>query len=90
MMKRVRLYISGVVQGVFYRANAQKEAERLRVTGYVRNLPDGRVEALIEGEDLCVDKMISWCEVGPKYSRVDKVEVINEQYKGEFKDFSIK
>jgi acylphosphatase len=89
-MKRVRIYVSGQVQGVFYRANAQKEAERLKVTGYVRNLQDGRVEALIEGEDICVNKMIQWCEVGPKYARVDKAEVINEQYRGEFKDFLIR
>jgi len=89
-MKRARIYVSGLAQGVFYRANAQKEAQRLRVTGYVRNLLDGRVEAVIEGEDLCVNKMIQWCEVGPKYARVDKVEVNNEQYKGEFKDFLIK
>jgi len=89
-MKRARIYVSGLVQGVFYRANAQKEAQRLKVTGYVKNLLDGRVEAVIEGEDLCVNKMIQWCEVGPKYARVDKVEVNNEQYKGEFKDFLIK
>ncbi|KYC45487.1 MAG: Acylphosphatase [Candidatus Methanofastidiosum methylothiophilum] len=89
-MKRVRIYVSGLVQGVFYRANAQKEAQRLRVTGYVKNLHDGRVEAVIEGEDICVNKMIQWCEVGPKYARVDKVELINEHYNGEFKDFSIK
>ncbi len=56
----------------------------------MRNLQDGRVEAVIEGEDLCVNKMIQWCEVGPKYARVDKVEVINEQYKGEFKEFLIR
>ncbi|HOG74061.1 MAG TPA: acylphosphatase, partial [Methanofastidiosum sp.] len=43
-MKRVRIYVSGLVQGVFYRANAQKEAEMLKVKGYIRNLPDGRVE----------------------------------------------
>jgi acylphosphatase len=89
-MKRERIYVSGLVQGVFYRANAQKEAQRLKVTGYVRNLLDGRVEAVIEGEDICVNKMIEWCEVGPKYARVDKVEVVNEQYKGEFKDFFIR
>ena len=89
-MKRVRIYVSGLVQGVFYRANAQKEAQRLKVTGYIKNLLDGRVEAVIEGEDICVDKMIQWCEVGPKYARVDKVEVINETYKGEFKDLFIK
>ncbi|KYC52384.1 MAG: Acylphosphatase [Candidatus Methanofastidiosum methylothiophilum] len=89
-MKRARIYVSGLVQGVFYRANAQKEAQRLKVTGYIKNLSDGRVEAVIEGEDLCVNKMIQWCEVGPKYARVDKVEVISEQYKGEFKDFLIK
>ncbi len=89
-MKRVRIYVSGLVQGVFYRANAQKEAQRLKVTGYIRNLSDGRVEAVIEGEDPCVNKMIQWCEVGPKYARVDKVEVINEQHRGEFEDFSIR
>jgi len=89
-MKRARIYISGAVQGVFYRANAQKEAQRLKVTGYVRNLLDGRVEAIIEGDDICVNKMIEWCEVGPKHARVDKVEVINEEYRGEFKDFFIK
>ncbi len=89
-MKRARIYVSGLVQGVFYRANAQKEAQRLKVTGYIKNLSDGRVETVIEGEDLCVNKMIQWCEVGPKYARVDKVEVISEQYKGEFKDFLIK
>ncbi len=89
-MKRVRIYVSGLVQGVFYRANAQKEAQRLKVTGYIKNLLDGRVEAVIEGEDICVDKMILWCEVGPKYARVEKVEVINENYKEEFKDFFIK
>ena len=89
-MKRARIYVSGLVQGVFYRANAQKEAQRLKVTGYIKNLSDGRVETVIEGEDLCVNKMIQWCEVGPKYARVDKVEVINEEYIGEFKDFFIK
>jgi len=89
-MKRTRIYVSGAVQGVFYRANAQIEAQRLKVTGYIRNLLDGRVEAVIEGEDICVNKMIHWCEIGPKYARVDKVEVVNEQYKGGFKDFFIR
>ena len=89
-MKRARIFVSGDVQGVFYRANAQIEAQRLKLTGYVRNLLDGRVEAVIEGEDICINKMIEWCEVGPKYARVDKVEVVNEQYKGEFKDFFIR
>jgi len=89
-VKRVRIYISGLVQGVFYRANVQIEAQRLKVTGYVRNLLDGRVETVIEGEDICVNKMIQWCEVGPKYARVDKVEVVNEQYRGEFNDFFIR
>ncbi len=89
-MKRVRIYVSGLVQGVFYRANAQKEAERLKVKGYIRNLPDGRVEAVIEGEEICVNKMIQWCEVGPKHARVDSVEVVIEHPKDEFEDFSIR
>lgn len=59
-MKRVHLWISGRVQGVFFRVYAQKEAVRLGLSGWVKNLPDGRVEALFEGDDVAVDKMLEW------------------------------
>ena len=58
-MKRVRLYISGRVQGVFFRAETQRTARNLKLTGWVRNMEDGRVEALLEGEDLSVDQMVA-------------------------------
>ena len=88
--KRVRVLISGIVQGVAYRAHTKEMAKRLGVNGWVRNLPDGRVEALFEGDKDKVDQMVEWCEKGPPLARVDKVEVEEEPYRGEFFDFSIR
>lgn len=76
-MKRVKLRISGVVQGVFYRKSAKIEADRLGVFGYVKNLPNGDVEAEVVGEDSAVNKFIEWTKVGPKRARVDLVEITN-------------
>ncbi len=89
-MKRVRVFISGKVQGVYFRAYTQEEAKKLGVKGWVKNLPDGRVEAVFEGEDEAVEKMIKWCYKGSPLSKVDKVEVIEESYQGEFQNFSIR
>ncbi len=89
-MKRVHVFISGRVQGVWFRSYTAEEAKKLAIKGWVRNLPDGRVEAIFEGEDSAVEKMIAWCHIGSPYSKVTKVEVIEEPYKGEFKDFKIR
>lgn len=89
-MKRVRVLISGRVQGVFFRAYTKEEANRLGLKGWVRNLPDGRVEALFEGEDEAVEKMIKWCHRGSPASKVEKVEVFEEPYLGEYESFFIK
>ncbi|MCS7279781.1 MAG: acylphosphatase [Thermodesulfobacteriaceae bacterium] len=89
-MKRVHVFVSGRVQGVFFRAYTQKEAYKLGLKGWVRNLPDGRVEAIFEGEDLAVEKMIRWCHQGSPGAIVTKVEVIEEPYKGEFSTFEIR
>ncbi len=89
-MKRVHVYISGRVQGVFFRAVTQQTAKGFYLTGWVRNLADGRVEALIEGENADVDKMIAWCHIGPTAARVEEVLTGEEPYTGEFQDFSIK
>ncbi|MRR16150.1 MAG: acylphosphatase [Deltaproteobacteria bacterium] len=88
-MKRVHLFIDGRVQGVFFRAETQRAAKALRLAGWVRNLEDGRVEVVIEGEDAHVDKMIAWCKTGPSAARVDRVEVIEEPYKGNLESFRI-
>ncbi|RMG20850.1 MAG: acylphosphatase [Methanobacteriota archaeon] len=76
-MKRVKLRISGIVQGVFYRKSAKIEADRLGVFGYVRNLPNGDVEAEVYGDDEAVNRFIEWAKVGPKRAKVDVVEVTN-------------
>ncbi len=88
-MKRVRLYISGRVQGVFFRAETQRNARNLKLTGWVRNMADGRVEALLEGEDLPVDQMVAWCHQGPPAARVDQVDVLEEPFTGTLNGFSI-
>ena len=88
-MKRAHLFIDGRVQGVFFRAETQRAAKALKLTGWVRNLEDGGVEVLIEGEDAPVDKMIAWCKTGPPAARVDRVDVIEEPYKGNLRSFRI-
>lgn len=89
-MLRKHLYISGRVQGVYFRAHTREKAKSLGVTGWVRNLPYGRVEAVIEGSGDAVEKMMEWCRTGTPPARVDHLEVIDEKYTGEFRDFRIK
>jgi len=87
---RAHVYVSGRVQGVFFRSETRDEALRRNVTGWVRNLPDGRVEAVFEGEKEAVEKLIEFCKRGPPGARVTKVEVAWQPYRGEFKDFKIR
>ena len=89
-MKRVSVYISGRVQGVFFRAETQRAATGLSLTGWVRNLADGRVQAILEGEDKNVDKMLEWCSKGPPAARVENVIVTEKPFTGEFNNFTIK
>lgn len=88
-MKRAHLFISGKVQGVFFRAETQRAAQSLELSGWVRNMDDGGVEVLIEGEDVAVNKMIAWCKKGPPAAHVDRVEVRDEPYKGNLVGFRI-
>ena len=89
-MKRIRVHISGLVQGVFFRAATRRAAMDLNLSGWVRNMRDRRVEAIFEGEDAAVEKMVEWCQVGPPAARVDKVIMMEEQYTGDFSGFSIR
>jgi acylphosphatase len=86
---RAHVWISGRVQGVFFRANTKELADELGLTGWVRNLPDGRVEAVFEGEEDAVKEAIEWCKRGPPLASVEKVEVRYEQPTGEFRGFRI-
>ncbi len=88
-MVRKRVFVSGKVQGVFFRYSTQEKANALGVKGWVRNRYDGRVEALLEGDEEAVNRLIEWMKVGPPGAKVTGIEVIDEPYKGEFTDFSI-
>jgi acylphosphatase len=81
-MKRAHLLISGRVQGVWFRADTREMAERLGIKGWVRNLSDGRLEAIFEGNDNAIKKMIEWCRRGPPLARVRKVEIEWEEPEG--------
>jgi acylphosphatase len=84
------LFISGLVQGVFLRAGMRDRAEELGLTGWAMNLPDGRVEAVLEGEEEKMKEMLTWLKNDSSPSRVDKIEVETEEYQGEFDDFEIR
>ncbi|MBM3905053.1 MAG: acylphosphatase [Thaumarchaeota archaeon] len=87
--QRVHLFIKGKVQGVFFRQAMKVTAKKNHATGWVRNLKDGRVEAVIEGEDLDVSNVVEWCHAGPANARVEDVEIRNEKFKGEFDKFEV-
>lgn len=74
-MVRAHLFVSGRVQGVFYRATCRQEAQARGLSGWVRNLPDGRVEAVFQGPREAVDGMIRWCAQGPPRAQVSKIEL---------------
>ena len=86
---RAHVFIKGKVQGVYFRQNTKQVATEHRVTGWVCNLPDGRVEAVFEGDKTDVNDVIEWCHVGPANSRVDDVDARFEKYSGEFASFTI-
>jgi len=80
---RVRVLISGRVQGGWCRGTAAETARSLRLSGHVRNLPDGRVEAVFEGEISAITQAVQWCHHGPSHARVDSVDVTWEKPTGE-------
>lgn len=87
---RAHVIVHGLVQGVWFRASARDEAVRIGVGGWVRNLPDGAVEAVFEGEKKKVEELVGWCHRGPSGARVSKVDITWESYRGEFKKFEIR
>ncbi len=86
---RIHVFITGKVQGVYFRQNTVYKAQELHISGWVRNLIDGRVEAVFEGEKVNINKLLDWCSDGPKDAIVRNVEIVNEQYKNEFPNFQI-
>ena len=87
---RVHVIISGHVQGVFFRDKTQRQANARGVTGWVRNLSDGRVEAVFEGDENAVQQVVSWCQQGPPNAYVTGVESHSEAVINEYLSFSIR
>ena len=90
MAVRAHIFVNGIVQGVFFRSETRGQALRHNITGWVRNLSDGRVEAIFEGEKERVSSLIEFCRRGPPGARVTRVVVMWEDYTGDFKTFSIR
>ena len=87
--QRVRLFVKGKVQGVFFRQALKVTAKKNNVNGWVRNLKDGRVEALLEGDDVDVSTLVEWCHAGSANARVEDIDIKNEKYSGEFLKFEV-
>ncbi|MCX8188177.1 MAG: acylphosphatase [Nitrososphaeria archaeon] len=83
------IYVSGIVQGVFFRAYTRSKARSLGITGWVKNLPDGRVQIFAEGEEDSIKKLIDWCKVGPPHAVVEDVKVEWLEYCGKYRTFDI-
>lgn len=86
---RAHVFVTGRVQGVFFRVETRYEATKRNVAGWVRNTFDGRVEAVFEGEREDVEKLIAFCRSGPPSAQVTKIDIKWEKYAGEFKSFKI-
>ncbi len=90
MLKRAHIFVSGLVQGVCYRWFTEEKANKLGLTGWVKNLWDGRVEVVVEGEEEKIKELIKELRKGPRLARVENLEINWEPYTGEFKDFRIR
>ena len=87
--QRVRVFVTGRVQGVFFRQAMKAKAIQNSVSGWVRNLQDGRVEAVMEGSDENIDYMVEWCHGGPANAIVGDVEIRKEPYSASFETFEV-
>lgn len=88
--QRARVRISGRVQGVFFRDSAREKAELLDLVGWIKNLPDGRVEAVFEGPSQKVKEMVDWCEHGPSQASVEHVDTDFEEPRGDLQGFEVR
>jgi acylphosphatase len=84
---RAHVFVSGRVQGVFFRQSTQLQAQSLGVKGWARNLSDGRGEAVFEGDKSAVQKLVDYCRRGPLAAKVENIKINHEKYMGEFSGF---
>jgi len=90
MMRRVKVLVSGRVQGVYFRMFTQNKAKHLGIKGCARNLPDGRVEIIAEADNSSIEKLIKWCRKGPVTARVDDVEIFELESDEDLTSFEIR
>ncbi len=90
MKSRAHVFISGRVQGVFFRSHTRERARQLGLKGWVRNLPDGKVEAIFEGDEEAIRRVLEWCREGPPHARVTDVKMVWEDFKGEYNTFEVR
>lgn len=88
-MSRIKIKVYGRVQGVGFRSFISYHARRLGIKGHVRNLPDGSVEIVAEGEKISLEKLIELARKGPPSARVDRIDIYYSDYKGEYEGFYI-
>ncbi|MDH3676704.1 MAG: acylphosphatase [Nitrosopumilus sp.] len=87
--QRIRVFVKGKVQGVFFRQTLKVKAKQNNVLGWVKNLDDGRVEAILEGNEENVSTIVEWCHGGPANARVEDVDIRNEKFTNEFSKFDV-
>ena len=90
MRVKAHVFVSGRVQGVFFRSEAELQAKALNVTGWIRNLADGRVEAVFEGEETNVRQLVDFCKRGPPGASVRNAKAVWQTYTGEFDRFEVR
>ena len=89
-MARAHIFVSGRVQGVFYRKHVQEMARNMRLAGWVRNVIDSRVEIVAEGEKEKVEQFLKECKEGSTFAKIQDIEIEYENYTGEFNDFEVR
>ena len=87
--QRIRLFVAGKVQGVFFRQTLKVQAKKNKIFGWVKNLKDGRVEAVLEGDEEKIKRLVEWVHGGPANARVEDVKIHNENFIGEFLKFDV-
>ncbi|MGH1522134.1 MAG: acylphosphatase [Nitrosopumilus sp.] len=87
--QRIRIFVTGKVQGVFFRQTLKITAKKNNIFGWVKNLKDGRVEAVLEGNSEQISRLVEWAHGGPANARVEDVEICNEEFTGEFSKFDV-
>ena len=90
IQKRIHIFVTGRVQGVFFRQSTRVMAIKNNVNGWVHNLDDGRVEIIAEGEKQNIGNLVNWCKTGPANSRVDEFELSEENVTDDFENFEVR